>query len=65
MGPLLAAACGNGDPEFTAYYHGERHHQGLGNNIIEPGSEVGRTEGGTRHGERMGGMLSYHHREAT
>ena len=34
--------------EFTAHYHEERNHQGLGNNIIEPGSEVGRTEGEIR-----------------
>ena len=44
--------------EFTAHYHEERNHQGLGNNIIEPGSEVGRGEGGIRRRERLGGMLS-------
>ena len=50
--------------EFTAYYHEERNHQGLGNTIIETGSEVGRTEGDIRHRQRLGGMLSYYHREA-
>jgi len=50
--------------EFTAYYHEERNHQGLGNNIIQPGSEVGQTEGDIHRRERLGGMLSYYHREA-
>jgi len=50
--------------EFTAHYHEERNHQGLGNNIIDPGSEVGRTEGDIHRRERLGGMLSYYHREA-
>ena len=50
--------------EFTAHYHEERNHQGLGNNIIQPGSEVGRTEGDIRRRERLGGMLSYYHRDA-
>ena len=50
--------------EFTAHYHKERNHQGLGNSIIEPGLEVGQTEGGIRRRERLGGMLSYYHREA-
>ena len=50
--------------EFTAYYHEERNHQGIDNNIIEPGSEIGRKEGDIHRRERLGGMLSYYHREA-
>ena len=50
--------------EFEAYYHTERNHQGIGNNIINPGAEVGRTNGDVQHRERLGGMLSYYYREA-
>jgi len=50
--------------EFTAHYHGERNHQGLGSRIITPGEEVGRTEGDVHRRERLGGMLSYYHRQA-
>jgi len=50
--------------EFTAYYHEEHNHQGLDNNIIEPGLEVGRTESEIHRRERLGRMLSYYHREA-
>lgn len=27
--------------EFEQHYHSERNHQGLGNEVIEPGAEVG------------------------
>jgi len=50
--------------EFTAYYHEERNHQGIENNIIRLGREVGRTGGDIHRRERLGGMLSYYHREA-
>ncbi len=50
--------------EFSSHYHEERNHQGLDNNIIQPGSEVGRIKGEIQHRERLGGMLSYYHREA-
>ena len=50
--------------EFTAHYHQERNHQGLGNNIIIPGEEVGRREGSISRRERLGGMLSYYYRDA-
>jgi putative transposase len=49
---------------FVAHYHGERNHQGLGNRIIDPGSEVGKEDGDVRCRERLGGMLRYYHREA-
>ncbi len=49
--------------EFTAHYHEERNHQGLDNNIITPGEEVGLTEGDILRRERLGGILSYYHRE--
>jgi putative transposase len=50
--------------EFTVHYHQERNHQGLDNNLIAPGKEVGRTEGDVHRRERLGGILSYCHRDA-
>ena len=44
---------------YLVHYHGERNHQGLGNKLIDPGEEVGRTEGETEYRDRLGGMLSY------
>ncbi len=49
--------------EFTEHYHAERNHQGLGNNIIIPGEEVGQTDGDVQRRERLGGILSYYFRE--
>lgn len=45
-------------------YHRERNHRGLDNKIIEPGSEIGRTNGKIRRRERLGGMLYYYYRDA-
>jgi putative transposase len=42
---------------FSEHYHRERNHQGLENRLIEPGEEVGRSEGEVICGERLGGML--------
>jgi putative transposase len=49
--------------EFVAYYHGERNHQGLGNELIMPET---RPLPGTHVGcrERLGGLLRYYHRAA-
>jgi transposase InsO family protein len=49
--------------EFVAHYHGERNHQGLGNELIAPGCGQ---NGGTRVccRERLGGLLRYYHRAA-
>jgi transposase InsO family protein len=49
--------------EFAAHYHGERNHQGLGNELITP--EL-RPRQGThvRCRERLGGLLRYYHRAA-
>ena len=49
---------------FLGHYHAERNHQGLGNRLIEPGEEVGRTAGEVVCRERLGGMLRYYHRKA-
>jgi len=42
----------------------ERNHQGLGNRLIEPGEEVGRTAGDVACRERLGGILRYYYRQA-
>ena len=49
--------------EFVAHYHGERNHQGLGNELIMPETYALR---GThvRCRERLGGLLRYYHRAA-
>ena len=50
--------------EYLASYHHERNHQGLGNQLIEPDREVGRTTGEVLCRERLGGMLRYYYRDA-
>ena len=49
--------------EYAAHYHGERNHQGLGNELIEGASEVGRV-GRVRRRPRLGGLLNYYCRAA-
>ena len=49
--------------EFVAHYHGERNHQGLGNELITPAAAVaGATR--VRRRDRLGGLLRYYHRAA-
>ncbi len=50
--------------EFEAHYHAERNHQGLDNELIDPGGDVGKTEGTIECHERLGGLLRYYHRRA-
>jgi hypothetical protein len=50
--------------KFSQHYLGERNHQGLDNEIIEPGEEVGRVSGPVHCRERLGGMLRYYYRDA-
>ena len=49
--------------EFVAHYHGERNHQGLGNELT---TSAATTAGGTqvRCRNRLGGLLRYYHRAA-
>ena len=44
---------------FSEHYHAERNHQGLANELILPGDEVGMTAGKIECRERLGGMLKY------
>ena len=49
---------------YAAHYHQERNHQGLGNRLLEPGPEVGRSSGPIKCRQRLGGLLRYYHRGA-
>jgi hypothetical protein len=51
--------------EYVQHYQWEWNHQGLGNALIEelPANTNSR-EGRVRRRERLGGLLSYYHREA-
>ena len=49
---------------FMAHYHSERHHQGLGNRLIEPEPDHLANTGVVQRRERLGGMLNYHYRAA-
>jgi putative transposase len=50
--------------EFLLHYHGERAHQGLDHQILQPGPEVGQEVGAIACRERMGGLFKYYHRQA-
>ncbi len=50
--------------EYVKHYHGERHHQSLGNQLIEPSDNVNAVAGKIECRERLGGMLKYYHRRA-
>ncbi len=49
---------------YLEHFHAERNHQGLGNELIQPGDEVGRVVGNIECRERLGGMLRYYYRDA-
>jgi len=49
---------------FLEHYHAERNHQGLDNRILQPGEEVGRSNGEIECRERLGGLLRYYYRDA-
>ena len=49
---------------YLTYYHKERNHQGLDNQLIALEPEVGASTGKVRRRERLGGLLSYYYREA-
>jgi hypothetical protein len=50
--------------EFVAHYHGERNHQGLGNQLIIPDESHDGNRGAVRRRERLGSMLNYYYRVA-
>ena len=49
---------------FVQHDHGERNHQGLSNQLIDPEKGVGAVAGKIECRERLGGMLKYYHRRA-
>jgi len=49
---------------YLSHYHGERNHQGLGNELINPEPEVGKATGRVKRRTHLGGLLSYYYREA-
>lgn len=50
--------------ELIADRHGERSHPGMGNSILEPDPEIGKSAGELRRSDRVGGILRYQHRAA-
>jgi putative transposase len=50
--------------QYLAHYHTERNHQGLDNQLIAAEGKVGCQTGHVVRWERLGGLLSYYHREA-
>jgi len=48
--------------EFTAHYHAERNHQGIGNELIDGGELA--ASGRVECQERLGGLLKYYRRAA-
>lgn len=50
--------------QYLAHYHHERNHQGLDNRLPRPSGVMSKPRAPVRRRERLGGMLSYYHREA-
>ncbi|MCA9041200.1 MAG: hypothetical protein KDA65_12680 [Planctomycetaceae bacterium] len=50
--------------ENVMHYHHERNHQGLNNQLIEPGEDVEAIAGKIECRERLGGLLKYYYRDA-
>ena len=50
--------------QYLTHYHTERNHQGLDNRLIAREESVGCHTGHVVRRERLGGLLSYYHREA-
>ena len=50
--------------QYLAHYHTERNHQGLDNHLIAREGGVGGQTGHVLRRARLGGLLSYYHREA-
>ena len=48
----------------VAHYHAERNHQGLGNKLIAAENDNAANGGRVARRQRLGGVLSYYHREA-
>ncbi len=49
--------------EYSAHYLSERNHQGVDNQLLESSNVVAFPTEPVQHRERLGGMLSFYHRE--
>lgn len=58
------ASLGTAIQNFVARYHGERNHQGLGNQLISPEPDHLGNSGEVQRRQRSGGMLTYYYRAA-
>jgi putative transposase len=54
----------NATTQFLTHYHTERNHQGLDNQLIDPGPESAQATGKVQRRERLGGLLNYDYRRA-
>jgi hypothetical protein len=50
--------------QYLTHSHTERNHQGLANQLITRAGDVGCPTGHVVRQKRLGGLLSYYHREA-
>ncbi len=50
--------------EYVEHYHGERNHQGIGNQRIEASADESRRSGSIERRERLGGLLRFYCRAA-
>jgi hypothetical protein len=50
--------------EFVDHYHGERNHQGFGNQLIETTIASASNAGAVKYRERLGGILNFYYRDA-
>jgi putative transposase len=50
--------------QYVTHYHCERNHQGLGNRLLQPIADINELHHPVRRCERLGGILSYYHRQA-
>jgi hypothetical protein len=50
--------------EFVEHYNAERHHQGLGNQLIDPELIPVNDNGSIQCRQRLGGLLNFYHRGA-
>ena len=55
------ASLRRGVTEFVVHYLGERNHQGLGNQLIQPGQRSSAEDASVRRRQRLGGLLSFYH----
>ena len=50
--------------EYVEHYHGERNHQGIGNQLIDSAAAEFQSGGSIECRERLGGLLRFYKRAA-